>query len=157
MNKLFVYTLKTLKKGFSPKSKSFEDSMNCEANPEKASILIYNALMSDKPCMIARFGAFELETFSNYLGVKYGKRNILSYIKGNELDWWWNESLIQSMYTNAGFFPATKDKIEQFCRLMILDMPQVDILGSWLPNEKFVESYLSEVKMIFLLLLKYFN
>jgi hypothetical protein len=153
MNKLFIYTLKSLRKGFSFIIKANEVSLKCEENPEKASIIIFNALISDKPCMIARFGAFELGTFTNYLGVKLGKRNILSYIKGNELDWWWNESLIKSMHTNAGFFPATKEKIEQFCNLMMQDIPIVDILGSWLHNEKNVESYLKDVKMIYLLLL----
>ena len=42
----------------------------CERNIDKASDVIYNLLDTGKPCMIARFGATELSTIVNYLGVQ---------------------------------------------------------------------------------------
>ncbi|WP_282132731.1 hypothetical protein [Cellulophaga baltica] len=118
-----------------------------EQNPDKASQFIYDALISDQPCMIGRFGAFELNTIVNYLGVKNENKNVLNYIQGKEPDWWWNHSLINYMQSNAGFFPPTVDKIEQFCELMIHDMKEVDILGSWLEVEKFVDDKLTAKKV----------
>jgi hypothetical protein len=37
----------------------------------------------------------------------------------------------------SGFFPPTVEKIEKFCELMMEDMKEVDILGSWLANESY--------------------
>jgi hypothetical protein len=60
-----------------------------EKDAENVSAMIYDLLNTDKPCMIARFGATEITTMVNYLGVKQGKPdNIFKYIKGDYLDWW---------------------------------------------------------------------
>ena len=96
----------------------------CDQDPDSVSQKIYDSLLEDKPCMIARFGAFELNTLVNYLGVQRRETNIFKYIKGEGLDWWWDRQLIRSMHTNAGFFPPTKKKIEEFCELMLDDIPQ---------------------------------
>jgi hypothetical protein len=128
----------------------------CDNDPDSASQTIYDALMTHQPCMIARFGAFELATLVNYMGVKGGRKNIINYIKGKELDWWWNESLINAMHTNAGFFQPTTTKIEQFCELMLADIPQIDILGSWLPTENLFEKELGEHQKVHLRLLEPF-
>jgi hypothetical protein len=108
--------------------------------------------------MIARFGAFELSTLVNYLGVKQQNRNIWKYIKGRSLPWWWNEKLLNHMQNNAGFFPPTIEKIEQFCELMLEDMKEVDILGSWLEGEKQFEKEMGKcIKVNFELLNPYFS
>jgi hypothetical protein len=86
--------------------------------------------------MVARFGAFELAIIVNYLGVKY--KNIISFIKGEQSDWWWNENLIKNMNTNAGFSPPTIAMVEKFSELMLSDISEVDILGSWQTNERFL-------------------
>ncbi|MFI1772468.1 hypothetical protein [Thalassobellus citreus] len=119
----------------------------CEQDPNKASQLIIDALISRKPCMIARFGAFELSIVVNYLGVNSDNKKVLNYIRGNEPDWWWSESLIKYMNTNAGFFPPTIEKIEQFCQLMLNDIPQLDILGSWMQSENFIDDRLTGDKV----------
>ena len=154
MNILSIYTLKVLRKLY---EKAFEPKAlkkpECDQDPNTVSQKIYEALMAEEPCMIARFGAFELSTLVNYLGVKKGRKNLLQYIQGKELDWWWNESLINHMHTNAGFFPPTVEKIEQFCELMLQDIPQVDILGSWLAPENFFVKQLSssqKVRLVYL-------
>lgn len=40
------------------------------------------------------------------------------------------------MQSNAGFFPATEENLIRFGELMIEDSKQLDILGSWLPDEE---------------------
>lgn len=138
MNKQTIFLLKGLRRLFSKIAfRKVSEKHKCEHNTEKVSELIFDALNSNSACMIARFGAFELETLVNYIGVKEGPKNSLNYIRGKEKDWWWNHSLINSMHSNAGFFPPTEAKINLFCELMLQDIPQVDILGSWLPNENY--------------------
>jgi hypothetical protein len=158
MNKYFLYFIKTIRKINQKLLPKAEQKPICEQNPDKAAQIIYDVLISDEPCMIARFGAFELSITVNYLGVKKNKINYINFIKGNEPDWQWNQSLIQYMHTNAGFFPPTIDKIEQFCKLMIQEIPQIDVLGSWLPNEVYFEKELKQANKINLELLNpYFS
>ena len=53
----------------------------CLQDPDEASKLIFNALSSNVPCMIAKFGGFELSTLVNYKVVKSGKKIFLSILK----------------------------------------------------------------------------
>lgn len=137
MNKLEIITLKALRKIygklFATKSLTYDRGIT---DPDKASELIYNLLASGKPCMIARYGAFELASVINYLGVKNAQHSCLKYITGYELQWWWNKRLMGFMQTNAGFFPSTEENLMKFGDMMIEDSKQLDILGSWLPDEK---------------------
>ncbi len=123
---------------------------------QTANDLIYEYLISDKPCMVARFGAFELATMKNYLGVSHGRPPLIEYINGNALDWWWNKKLLQYMQSNAGFFPPTPEMIRQFCELMIRDTTKVDILGSWLDEESYFLTELKNANLVFGLLLEPF-
>jgi hypothetical protein len=142
-------------------TKAFEKTLlkpECEQNPNVASEIIYDVLMSDKSCMIARFGSTELTCLSNYLGVKNSKRKYVDYVKGNVQPWWWEENIINQMQQWSGFFPAREDKIEQFCELMLQDIPQVDILGSWLAEEQLFKMELENCSKInFELLNPYFS
>ena len=152
MNKTEILILKSLRKAYqtfsNPKVKA---KPICEQDPDIASEIIYKALLSDKPFMIARFGANELACVTNYLSVKIQKHNIFSYIKGDQFDWWWNSNIINKMYVGAGFFPPEIDKIEQFCESMLEVIPQVDFLGSWLASENNIEhlmGYHHKIKLI---------
>lgn len=141
MNSPSIYTLKSLRTLY---AKIFRvvslTKPACEQNPEVASCIIYNKLLEDKPCMIARFGSTELVTMTNYLGVKYPNKNLLKYIKGESLPWWWNENIVEQMQRWSGFFPPTQAKIEQFCEQMLDDIKEVDVLGSWLADEKYFDA-----------------
>lgn len=142
MNKVNIYLLKTLRKIygklFATKSSTYDRGI---ADPDKASEQIYNLLTTGKPCMIARFGAFELASVINYLGVKNTQHSCLKYITGHELQWWWNKRLMGFMQSNAGFFPSTEENLMRFGDMMIEDSKQVDILGSWLPEEEILKKY----------------
>lgn len=136
MNKLTINTLKILRKLYQVIYGINNNKPNCELNPSLVSDIIYNEINAKKPLMIARFGAFELATVANYIGVMNSKKSIVKYIKGEEADWEWNAPLLEYMNTNAGFFPPSIEKIQQFCELMLEDKNLVDILGSWRVEEK---------------------
>ena len=142
MNKLSIYTLKALRKVY---AKLYNvqplPKPACEQDPDVASKLIYDMLMDDKPCMIARFGSTEIQLIANYIGVEelYQKRNIINYIKGNGLPWWWESKKIEQIYTFSGFFPKKIELIKKFCVLAVSDYEYVDILGSWRKEEVYFE------------------
>jgi len=156
MNKLSIYTLKVLRKIASIIKVRVKNAQSFDSiqNATLASQIIYEALVSDKPCMIARFGSTELLCLKNYLGVKNNKGKYLDYICGKAQPWWWELNIINQMQQWSGFFPANKDKIEKFCELMIQDIPEVDILGSWLADEELFEKELKNAEKIHLRLLE---
>jgi hypothetical protein len=129
---------------------------DCIKDADVASQIIYDALNSDDPCMIARFGANELLCLKSYLGVKQNDRNIFSYISGKSNAWWWNKQNLVNMNIVAGFFPAKIDKFIEFGNLMLEDIKEVDILGSWLADEHIVATQLKSVRKVHLRLLEPF-
>jgi hypothetical protein len=145
MNKFQIFTLKTLRKVFQIIFKpEINKTLECINDADVASKIIFDALTSDEPCMISRFGSTELACLTNYVGVIQSKHKYLSYILGKTPLWWWEKKVIDQMKNWSGFFPPTQKKIEQFCRLMLEDIPQVDILGSWLSQEAYFSSYLKD-------------
>lgn len=117
--------------------------------PDKAgaSSAIFSLLSGDAPCMIGRFGATELSMLVNYIGIKRGK-NPYGYITGKSPQWWWHKKLCTQMQNLSGFFPVTEELLIQFCEMMLIDMKEVDILGSWLESEKWVQDKMPHVKRV---------
>ena len=120
----------------------------CIQDAEVASQIIHDALTSDKPCMIARFGSTELTCLMNYIGVTKEKNKFISYFQGRTSPWWWEEKIINQLQNFAGFFPPKQEKIEKFCQLMLDDIPQVDVLGSWLVGENIVKYDLKSAQKV---------
>ncbi len=106
---------------------------------EEASHRIYELLTGDKPVMIARYGAVELSVVYNYLGILSGEHPF-RYIKGEQGQWWWNPRLMKQMENNAGFYPATPEKLSRFSKMMIEDSRELDLLGSWMPLESILQT-----------------
>lgn len=148
MNSILIFTLKTLRKIFIRIAPSNPTIPQRENNPEIISQLIYNKLISNKPCMIARFGSVELNAITNYRGIKQYKNHYIDFIKGKSPQWWWNKKGLQEMRTNAGFFPSTPQMAAKFSEMMINDMPLVDILASWRPEENYFKEELKQASFV---------
>jgi len=157
MNKYQIIALKSLRKVYNTlfiKTKAIKPE--CIQDADIASKIIYDALMAEKPSMIARFGSTELTCLANYVGVHYQKNMYINYFRGKSNPWWWEHKIINQMQNWSGFFPARQDKIEQFCELMLQDIPEVNILGSWLADEKLFEKELQLAPKVHLRLLEPF-
>ncbi len=155
--RILIFVLKAIRKVYQ-KTVGFEiqSKPECILDADLASQVIYDALTSDKPCMIGRFGSNELLCLTTYLGVRENNRNILSYISGKSSAWWWNEQNLVNMNVVAGFFPPTIKNFEHFCELLLEDIPQLDVLGSWLTGESNVNNYLIATHRVHLRLLEPF-
>lgn len=145
MNRIILFILKALRKIYMRIAKINPSLPQCENNPNIVSQLIYSKLISDKPCMIARFGSTELSALVNYLGVNSSTHSYLKYIQGKQPEWWWNKNIMNQMQQWSGFFPPTPENMQKFGELMIKDIPMVDILGSWIPQEKLFKEELKQV------------
>lgn len=157
MNSISIFTLKVLRKIYKRViSENSFPKLQREEDPNKASEMIYNLLSNDKPCMIARFGSTEMSAIINYLGVNSQSHSIWKYIKGEQLEWWWNKNIMNQMQKWSGFFPPTPTNMQRFGELMIDDVKEVDLLGSWLKEECYLASYLPPIQKVRLLLLEPF-
>ena len=157
MNNLSIFSLKILRKFYTKTFGVKPTKPICEQDPEIASSIIFGKLTDDKPCMIARFGSTELATLINYIGVKHPNKDICKYIQGKSLPWWWNKGIMEQMQQWSGFFPPTQNKIEQFCELMLEDLKEVDVLGSWLVDEKYFDRNMNCSKVHLRLLEPFWN
>lgn len=148
MHKSNIILLKGIRKLYTKTFGSYTiPKPESEQNPDMCAEIIYNTLANEASVMIARLGSTETICIANYLGV-HNKKNILGYIKGRVQPWWWEEGRIEQMQNWSGFFPPTEEKIEKFCELMLNDITYVDVLGSWLPEERLLEQQLQNAKKI---------
>jgi len=117
---------------------------------QAAAEIIAQRIRVDRPLMVARFGATEMQCIASYRAMTSGEHSYWRFIRGKSPPFWWAESTLREMPNNAGFFPATPASFERFAQLMIADMPQVDILGSWQPYERIFDDELhNAVKVAF--------
>lgn len=105
---------------------------------------IKNALQYDTGLMICKFGTIELRAFCCIDGVKNGFK-IHDYY-GGILDEQCvlPKEAMEALCNNAGFFPNDLSKGIKFRDLMEQDMKEIDILGSYIKQEKQVEKYLPD-------------
>lgn len=125
-------------------------SLEREIDPQKSSDIIYDLLCSPNSCMIARYGMVEFNCLLNYLGVRHGKKDYCGFIEGKVFPWWWTRETIFKMTNNAGFFPSTPGNLGRFSKLLLEDTKDLDVLASWINDEKTLEQDLQKVKKIFL-------
>lgn len=136
MNSLIIVVLKIIRRIYLSTFSQHEITKpECIRNPDISTEIIYELLISYKPTMIARFGANELNCIANFISVKKNQKPWFLYIQGRSHSWWWNQNVIEQIQNCAGFFPADIPSVERFCALMLKDIPLVDLLGSWLPDE----------------------
>jgi hypothetical protein len=153
MTILSVFLLKGMRKFytvFTSASSKKGRNWTMFSNKEYANDLIFRRLIDDKPCMIGRFGSVELGILVNYIGVANKERSLVRYVTGQSPEWWWNKSLLNAFNKNAGFFPVTDQNVRQFSKLILNDIPEVDILGSWLTEERHFSQYLTGAKHVVL-------
>jgi hypothetical protein len=100
--------------------------------------------------MITRFGSVELTCVANYLNLcdNHTIKKYLAYIKGRHVEFGWADGTKKSMENNAGFFPVTEENLIKFSELMLSCISNVDILGSWRPEEILVANKLAKAKTI---------
>lgn len=114
-----------------PSYKNHDDC--CGKTIVETSQLIINLLSSDKPCMISRFGANEIDTYMNFR-----IEHPLSFLR-SIFPFWVGKGTKLSLKNNAGFFPIDNSSLIQFSNLTNECIRQIDILASWLNQEQYID------------------
>lgn len=113
----------------------------CELERAKSNLMIYNLLISDRPCMISRLGSTEIGIIMNYLSVNSSKpllSRCYDYITDNIGLPWWDKLYLKAMKINSGIFPSSIKILEQFSQRYLADIPDIDLLGSFNYAEHFM-------------------
>lgn len=126
-------------------------SEHCDYFNQAASDLIRDGLDSNLPFAVSRFGYSELRALLTYIHIHEDEshvRKIFSYIKGEKVEPWWHENTVKIITHNAGIFPKEIEVIETFCQLLLEDVRQIDVLGSWLGGEGWIKPTLPHTKFM---------
>ena len=151
-SRLALKSLRKLYRVLNPTSPNTHRVWTLFSVKDYASRLIASALRAPEPLMVARFGSTEMYCLTNYLGVKHPERykNWRSYITRQTPAWWWESHSISGICHYSGFFPEDQNLIEKFCELMLADIREIDILGSWLVAEQCFSDELKQAKRVVL-------
>ncbi|MBI5142052.1 MAG: hypothetical protein HZA20_07660 [Nitrospirae bacterium] len=84
--------------------------------------LIAGLITGGSPFMATRFGSVELACVRNHIDNMFHGKTIF------------RDKTRRTMANNAGFFPPTDRMLERFSRLMLEDMREIDVLGTWNNN-----------------------
>ena len=110
----------------------------CNISGKDVQELIRRMLESDKPCMIARFGATELTAMEGYR-CNISIRNIKRYLN-KEIDHiGYTNYIVNNMWELSGFFPSNNQTLDRFSQMMMDLLPLVDVLGSWRLEEQWFD------------------
>jgi hypothetical protein len=155
MNSVSRFTIKSLRKLYTllnPNTPNTHRVWTLFSVKEYASRMIAEAIKAPNPLMVARFGSTEMYCLTNYLGVSNPERykSWRSYITRQTPAWWWEPLSISRMCRYSGFFPHDQQLIERFCELMLSDICEIDILGSWLVAEQNFSNELKRAKRVVL-------
>lgn len=119
---------------------------------QAAADYVYTLLMSDGPCMIARFGGTEMAGLLSAWDVRDPRsvwvkrwRVITGEMRAANQ---WNPRIRRHMADWSGFFPLTDEALDQFARLTEQDARELDILGSWLSEEVRVRHLFPQAKIV---------
>ena len=111
------------------------------ATGQAANDLIRSLLDSDKPCLVARFGSGEMEATLRGIDVTSAGgclKKIGRMMIGEGGPFWWDNSIRAGLVWIAGYFPETDEALNAFSRRVCTDVAQIDVLGSWLPGERYM-------------------
>jgi hypothetical protein len=96
---------------------------------------IRELLEKNAPGMIARFGATEIKAVL-WPHLPWALKRLVQ------------SRVISNMSVASGFFPPARAAIERFSALMYDDMGQLDILGTWRPEEHLLNRHLKHVTRV---------
>lgn len=150
MRPFLSFLLRAIRKVFGNKSK-MEPSISyayVELRDQNANDYIYRLLSENisNGFMISKFGTIELSTIvsAHFELNRWSKEYIKEIFNYNaSFDY---KNAFKKLCSNAGFFPCDSKLGFKFYKRMLDDMPEIDILGSYIYEEKFVEVFLNSVK-----------
>ena len=113
---------------------------------QDANDMIRGMIEQGNPFLITRFGSYEMEALLRGIDVQR-KGSIVKKIGlmliGESGPFWWDNSIRAGLCWNAGFFPPTDKALNAYSDRVCSDVPQIDIIGTTYPGEKYISRKLA--------------
>ncbi|NCT08851.1 MAG: hypothetical protein GW772_02045 [Flavobacteriia bacterium] len=109
----------------------------------EAGSIIKEHLVSQDPCMIARFGSTEIKAII-YPNTPFFLKGVLKKMMNYNA----TTKEFSNMKILSGFFPSNSQTITRFSELMYQDMKLLDVLGSWRFEERFLVSHFKKSTIV---------
>lgn len=122
-----------------------DEAADCKG--QAASDLVKNVLLLPTPSLICRFGWNELNIVTGYCSPP-SLRNYVRYFRSELTNVGWTSGAVSSFACNAGFFPLNRNYLARFAEMTLADMQEIDVLCTWLIQEKVFAERLRRVKRI---------
>lgn len=116
---------------------------------QMANDYIYESLnaMPSKPLMCAKFGTTELGVVCAYeIKHRYPLKAYLDDLLHGRVSVY-HKNILDSLCRLSGFFPNNLQLGEKFYNLVLEDMREIDVLASYIYEEKYIAKYLNCVKV----------
>ena len=130
-------------------SHDFWDESRVELRGNDANKYIINAINSaNNGLMISKFGTIELGSVCCCKRLRDGLKfsDYVDYIKGKGT--LMPENILKYLCNNAGFFPPSLELQNRFMELVLEDVKEIDILGSYIDQETYLQKELAHCKKI---------
>lgn len=127
----------------------WRDDSRVQYSGQKANDFVRQSIQNSKGgLLVAKFGTIEMNSICCCKRVHEGlkKSDYLDYIKGKGCIF--PEDSIKWLYNNAGFFPRSIEKQDEFTKLVLEDIKDIDILCSYIDQESYLEKELSHCTKI---------
>ncbi|APB33229.1 hypothetical protein GlitD10_0911 [Gloeomargarita lithophora Alchichica-D10] len=148
-----IFALNTARRvyGWGQRFTGYQNSPSLPAldySGQAASNVIKSKILAPEPFMIGRFGGTEMTSLMYYHNIqrepRFPMEKSVSYVMGLTRPFWWDKMIKYKIQYLSGFFPATPEYLERFCEQMLQDIKEIDILGSWLPEEQILRHRMSQ-------------
>ncbi|NBV45625.1 MAG: hypothetical protein EBR86_08300 [Planctomycetia bacterium] len=123
-----------------------------DAHGAGAAALIAARLAAPGPCMISRFGSTELAALLSVWDIRDRRsvwvkrwKVLLGEMRATDR---WSPRIRRHMADWSGFFPLTDAALERFADRLAIDAREIDLLGSWLPEETRVRHLFPHARLI---------
>lgn len=121
----------------SPVPFGFTDKF-AEYSGQNASDIIMDELDKEKPSLICKIGYTELNCILSCTNLVVKDFSLIKLILKNATN------AKEKIAIKSGFFPNDDHNILKFSQLLLDEMQQIDILGTWLKHEKFIKEYVKK-------------
>lgn len=123
-----------------------------ELYDQEANDYIRDLLHKGDPCMISKFGTTELSTLVSYVLSKeehHSLNEYLAFLRGQISNvGWLDRNSMNALYILSGFFPNDISLLPKFFDVNYKALKQIDVLGSYIANEKYFKKELANAKKV---------
>lgn len=115
---------------------------------DRANQFIAEGLAGPEPFFAGRFGSTELTVTLRWLKSRKSSvvERLYSWLAIGEFPFFSTTGNVSITY-DSGFYPLEKKSLGKFAELMITSMPELDLIGSWVPGENLFEEQLSHAEV----------